>query len=223
MVGNTFASRNSVNHHFYDFSILRRMIDLVATVFATLYWLPSFFQMCCIGSLSCLFLSEWMYLSSFLVFVVLFSALCTCWLLVADVLGMIYFLPISWPKFVSLFSYIFSILFDVGLLSLQNTLLFLCIAVALLVLSSMLIHFVNMPSFLDETLNEDSLHLLHIAGVSPPIDHRISLTFNQENDSSRFLLLGSVSDSEPAGFVAGVHSESMDFVRSSVSDFLHVC
>lgn len=58
-------------------------------------------QVCCIGSLTCVYLSEWMYLSSPLVFIVLFSALCTIWLLVADMIGMIYFLPIPWPKFVS--------------------------------------------------------------------------------------------------------------------------
>lgn len=58
------------------------------------------FLTCCIGSLTCVYLSEWMYLSSFLVFIVLFSALCTIWLLIADTIGIIYFLPIPWHKFI---------------------------------------------------------------------------------------------------------------------------
>ncbi|XP_046653643.1 uncharacterized protein LOC124344194 isoform X1 [Daphnia pulicaria] len=103
------------------------------------------FLTCCIGSLTCVYLSEWMYLSSFLVFIVLFSSLCTIWLLIADIIGIIYFLPISWPKF--------------------NTLLFLCIAVALLTVSSLLIHHVNLPSMLDEALTDDSRHFLYIAGI----------------------------------------------------------
>ena len=47
----------------------------------------------------------------------------------------------------------------------QNTLLFLCIAVALLTVSSMLIHHLKLPAVLDETLTEESLHFLYIAGV----------------------------------------------------------
>lgn len=47
----------------------------------------------------------------------------------------------------------------------QNTLLFLCIALALLVVSSMLIHYINPPHFLDVALSAESLYFLYIAGV----------------------------------------------------------
>lgn len=52
------------------------------------------------------------------------------------------------------------------LVSFQNSLLFLCLAVALLTVSSMLIHYINLPIPLHEALTEDSLHFLYIAGVS---------------------------------------------------------
>ena len=48
---------------------------------------------------------------------------------------------------------------------LQNTLLFLCIALALLIVSSMLIHYINPPHFLDVSLSAESLYFLYIAGV----------------------------------------------------------
>lgn len=165
-----------------------------------------------------------MYLSSPLVFVALFSTLCTLWLLVADMIGMVHFLPIPWPKFVSISFIIFSWLSCLK----YYYILFLC-------------SHVNSECFplpmhccgsTDSFFHADpSPQTASCVGWSP---HRrkplLSIYCRRELDHiwhdhvnptrSIPLLYVSFIDSKPGGWIAGVSPMPVDFVRTSLSRLL---